>query len=250
MLLTVDEAVHKVVSLAYGEVGYHEGVNNYNKYAESPLITRLYGWNLQHQPWCAVFVNWLFLTTFDYAIGSRITYGGSPGCAAQAQLYRNNNAYYPTQSAQKGDQIFFIVDGGINHTGIIVDVSGSTITTVEGNSSDSVAERTYFIGDSKIAGVGRPNWSLVGDASPDEPDVPEPVETCTVTMRVLRYGATGTDVRILQTALRDLGYNIGRWGADGDFGRDTEAAVKELQIDCNLEPDGIAGKDTWQIIFQ
>ena len=214
------------------------------------MVTRLYGWNLQHQPWCAVFANWLFLTAFDYNIGSRITYGGSPGCAAQAQLYRNNNAFYPANSAKKGDQIFFIIDGGINHTGIIVDISGSTITTVEGNSSDSVAERTYFIGDSKIAGVGRPNWSLVSDVAPDTPDEPEPVVTCTITVRVLKYGSTGADVGVLQCMLQRLGYNIGRWGVDADFGRDTENAVKQLQADCNLEPDGIVGEQTWQILFQ
>jgi hypothetical protein len=56
--------------------------------------------------------------------------------------------------------VFFFASGDINHTGIVVRVVGGSIVTVEGNSSDQVAERCYSTGDSKIAGYGRPNWSF------------------------------------------------------------------------------------------
>ena len=59
--------------------------------------------------------------------------------------------------------------------------------------------------------------------------------------RILRNGDEGNDVKELQTNLIRLGYDCGKWGADGDFGDATEAAVKAFQRNNNLEPDGEFG---------
>ena len=158
--MTIQEAKNKLVTLARSQVGYKEGMNNYNKYAEDPRISQLYGWNVQNQPWCCTFVNWCFLNAFG-TIGGQMTFGGSAACANQANLYKNNGAF--TQSPAVGDQIFFYSGGGINHTGIVVEVSRSVIRTVEGNYSDKVSSCAYAIGNSSIAGYGRPKWSLVAD---------------------------------------------------------------------------------------
>lgn len=160
--MTIQEAKQKLVNLAKAQVGYREGTNNYNKYAEDPRISQLYGWNVQNQPWCCTFVNWCFLNAFG-TIGGQMTYGGSAACANQANLYKNNGAF--TQSPAVGDQIFFYSGGGINHTGIVVEVSGSVIRTVEGNYSDKVSLCTYGTNNSVIAGYGRPKWSLAADES-------------------------------------------------------------------------------------
>ena len=45
--------------------------------------------------------------------------------------------------------------------------------------------------------------------------------------------------------LMGWGYSVGRWGADGDFGADTEAAVRRFQGWSGLEADGICGPKTW-----
>jgi peptidoglycan hydrolase-like protein with peptidoglycan-binding domain len=42
---------------------------------------------------------------------------------------------------------------------------------------------------------------------------------------ILRRGNEGQEVRDLQNSLIKLGYSVGRWGADGDFGLGTEEAV-------------------------
>ena len=52
--------------------------------------------------------------------------------------------------------------------------------------------------------------------------------------RTLKNGSEGDDVKELQTDLIELGYDCGRWGADGDFGDATEMAVKDLQTDHKL----------------
>ena len=62
--------------------------------------------------------------------------------------------------------------------------------------------------------------------------------------RVLRNGDKGSDVKELQEDLIELGYNLGRWGADGDFGDCTEMAVKEFQKSAGLTIDGEVGPKT------
>lgn len=48
----------------------------------------------------------------------------------------------------------------------------------------------------------------------------------------------------MQSLLLQLDYDLGKWGADGDFGDATEIAVKEFQQKNNLEMDGIVGSKT------
>lgn len=229
--MTKDEAIGKVVSLACGEVGYKEGANNWNKYAADPRMKQLYGWDVQNQPWCCVFINFLFIQAFGYSDGTDMTYGGSAACAVSAQLYKNNNAWSTKPS--KGDQIFFNVNGGINHTGIVVDVSGATITTVEGNSSDSVAKRTYFSGDTSIAGYGVPNWAVVSNVPEDETGLevdgecgPETWAALAAKMPLVKYGSKGWAVTAVQAMLNCLGADL---DADGDCGPLTKKEIMEFQ---------------------
>lgn len=63
--------------------------------------------------------------------------------------------------------------------------------------------------------------------------------------RTLKNGSEGDDVKELQTDLIELGYDCGRWGADGDFGDATEMAVKDFQTDHKLEADGQFGSKSY-----
>jgi hypothetical protein len=69
-------------------------------------------------------------------------------------------------------------------------------------------------------------------------DVPEVIETPTLGSRVLKNGSEGDDVKQMQAGLIRLGYDLGRWGADGDFGDQTEMAVKQFQSDHGLTVNG------------
>lgn len=51
-------------------------------------------------------------------------------------------------------------------------------------------------------------------------------------------------IKWLQTRLKQLGYDLGRYGVDGSFGNDTLAAVKKFQKDKRIAIDGYVGKDT------
>ena len=79
------------------------------------------------------------------------------------------------------------------------------------------------------------------DYSADVPveDISEIVETETLGSRDLRNGTEGNDVKEMQSGLIRLGYDLGRWGADGDFGDCTEQAVKKFQRDHGLDATGV-----------
>ncbi|MBO7670735.1 MAG: peptidoglycan-binding protein [Oscillospiraceae bacterium] len=57
--------------------------------------------------------------------------------------------------------------------------------------------------------------------------------------RELRKGDTGPDVKGLQEALLLLGGKLPKYGADGDFGSETEAAVRAFQKQEGLAVDGV-----------
>src|SRR5690606_6689670 len=61
----------------------------------------------------------------------------------------------------------------------------------------------------------------------------------------LRWGDQGPEVAALQNELIDLGYDLGQWGADGDFGNAILVVVQEFQTDYGLTPvDGEPGPKT------
>jgi peptidoglycan hydrolase-like protein with peptidoglycan-binding domain len=60
---------------------------------------------------------------------------------------------------------------------------------------------------------------------------------------LLKKGSTGEAVKQLQSALKDLGYDVG--AVDGKFGTKTEQAVKAFQQDRGIDVDGIVGDITW-----
>ena len=72
-------------------------------------------------------------------------------------------------------------------------------------------------------------------------DIPEKPEALKLGDRILKNGMSGADVKALQAALIKLGYDCGRWGADGDFGDCTEMAVRRFQTQEDLAPDGEFG---------
>ena len=65
----------------------------------------------------------------------------------------------------------------------------------------------------------------------------------------IKIGARGSDVEDIQKKLLDLGYDLPKYGADGQFGSETRDAVEEYQIDNNLSVDGIVGPETSSSLF-
>ena len=80
------------------------------------------------------------------------------------------------------------------------------------------------------------------------PDLEDTQLLLSVDVRLLGKGDLGRDVFLLQAGLADMGYDCGF--PDGDFGKLTEDAVKELQRDHQLSCSGVADIPTWNIILK
>ena len=68
-----------------------------------------------------------------------------------------------------------------------------------------------------------------------------PATTKAVMAHYLKYFTRGEFVKWTQRQLKRKGYNIGSYGIDGGYGRDTEAAVKKYQKDKKLTVDKCVG---------
>ena len=66
-----------------------------------------------------------------------------------------------------------------------------------------------------------------------------------VRLPMLMKGMVGEDVRGLQQLLLIKGYELPRYGADGEFGDETENALLLFQEDRNLKSSGVCDQATW-----
>ena len=263
--LSEQDCIDKVISLAKGEIGYLEkrtnssldsktgnaGANNYTKYWRD-----IYP-NYQAQPWCAVFISWLFAQCFGIALATKML-GHWPYVYCPALAARTSN-YVP----KVGSIVIFHRSGDYVHTGLVVAVTSTTISTIEGNTSGAsgvidngggVCLKTYKRSAlSSLTKYYWPNYKLAtgttgattGTTASTTTDgrsgyMFEPAE--------VKLGSTGNSVLLLQEILRARGVK----GADGkdleldrSAGNNTIHALKTYQGQRNLTADGICGKKTW-----
>ena len=164
----------KLLKIAAAEIGYKEkktnsqldnttanaGNANYTKYARDLAAAGYYQASKQGYAWCDMFVDWCFLqlcgnkAKAEEMICQTGLYGA--GCEWSAKYYKEQGRFF-TSNPQPGDQIFF---DDYAHTGIVEKIVGDVITTIEGNTSDQVARRTYSISSRSIEGYGRPKYDV------------------------------------------------------------------------------------------
>ncbi|CAM4328230.1 hypothetical protein PAAL109150_21025 [Paenibacillus alkaliterrae] len=63
--------------------------------------------------------------------------------------------------------------------------------------------------------------------------------------KMIDMGDQGESVKAVQEKLRTLGYNI---AADGQFGAQTQAAVRQFQRDYGIKADGVVGNQTFSVL--
>ncbi len=118
-------------------------------------------------------------------------------------------------------------------TGAFVELQGSKYT-----------EQSLYLGrgDILVTKVSGHTVVVLSNGSKYEGTVQE--KEYTLGERILRHGCEGPDVKLMQEYLADLGYDLGKWGCDGDFGDCTELAVKAFQKDVHEDADGECGPIT------
>lgn len=150
-----------LISNAKLELGYQEGANNDTKYG------KWYG--LNNNPWCAMFVSWVFNKS---GLGAQVAASGKKGfasCDAGLKWFAKKGKLVPIGEAQAGDIAFFQFDDDAqpDHVGIIVKnnkklkrlvcIEGNTASDAKGSQSngDGVYEkkRPYSL----VMAVARPS---------------------------------------------------------------------------------------------
>lgn len=167
------EDAARILQYARAEIGFREGASNANKYAA-------FAGHANNQFWCSTFVTWALKKAGQDgaqlpAHALRAVNSGQAGAAVETfrDAYQAaGKVYRPgSQTPQPGDLVFFGGDGG-SHIGIVERVQGGKVYTIEGNSSDSVARRSYDLNGSSIWGFGR----TFGESIPPDAQLGGPAE--------------------------------------------------------------------------
>jgi len=183
-----------------------------------------FGWvDDDETPWCSIFLNW---------------------CAAKAGLQKSGEANARSwlmignriENPEPGDIVILwrdSVNSWKGHVGIFFGFSGDSkrVYVLGGNQGNQVSISAYP--SKKVLGYRRlrPSKEVV---------VPEST--------LKRYDA-GDEVKLLQDALKLLGFDCGT--SDGIFGSKTERALRALQsTKTNLNVDGVFGPLTREYIIE
>ena len=253
-------AIEKLISVAEAEIGYLEkksnkdlddktanaGSNNYTKYNRDLKAWTSVG-SIDAQ-WCQAFVDWCFIAAFGVDAAKILLGKFTNYTPTGSDQFKKRNAYIKRGKGKpkRGDVIYFYstAKGRIGHVGIVYKVSGSTVYTIEGNTSGAsslvtngggVRKKSYSMSSTYIDGYGSVDYSAVDGVDYTVPDVVKLGD------RILRNGDEGEDVRELQKALISLGFDCGSYGADGEFGDCTEMALRAFQKANGVECDGVYG---------
>lgn len=137
----------RLIKVAEGELGYKELPNKETKYG--------IWYGIPDGDWCAMFVTWC---AHYSGIGTDVI----PfycGCTAGWKWFIEHDCYglKGSYTPKAGDIIFFL-DDGAGHTGIVTGCSGGYVYTLEGNTSDMVARRSYPLDYHTITGYGIPKY--------------------------------------------------------------------------------------------
>lgn len=110
---------------------------------------------MNYQPWCAMFVS--YIANEAGILGNVVpkyasVEAGRQWYIKQGRYSKRSSGYTP----KAGDVIFF-TRSGQNHTGIVTgyDSKSKTVYTIEGNTKDRVARRSYKLTDTYIVGYGK-----------------------------------------------------------------------------------------------
>jgi predicted chitinase/peptidoglycan hydrolase-like protein with peptidoglycan-binding domain len=95
-----------------------------------------------------------------------------------------------------------------------------------------------------------PATNAVADARATKPAKKPAVatETASAAPSGVRQGDEGAEVERLQARLSELGFQVGK--VDGNFGTLTRRALVAFQAEHDLQPDGVAGPRTWEVLAQ
>ncbi len=158
--------IAQFLDYALSQNGYYEGTNNHTKYGA--------WYNLQNEPWCAMFVSWCWFysgLSNDIFVKYCSCTAGMQWCLEQG-IFKYKKDYKPIT----GDIVFFL-SAGMSHTGIVLYSDDEYLYTIEGNSSSRVGIWRWSLNDARITGYGVPKYPDYDGTRKDYSWVAEEKET-------------------------------------------------------------------------
>lgn len=157
----------------------------------------------------------------------------------------------PLADVRPGDQLFY-GKGGADHTGeaALTDIGGGRILSYEGNIGDAAKAvwRSYTGGPMNLFGVGRPPYD--GAEAPSIPWTPpgQPASEPEGTLSWPELSKAIGKAHPHHTAIVQDCESMST--VDGDFGKNTAAAVAGFQQRHGLGADGVVGPKTGLCVVQ
>ena len=258
-----------VIQVAKSQIGYLEkksnadldsftgnaGSNNYTKYNRD--MKAWAGSANMNDQWCQNFVDWCFVKAYGLTAAKALLGGFTNYTPTGSNWFKKRGLYTNRGKGtpKAGDVIYFYstAKGRIGHVGIVEKVTSTKVYTIEGNTSGAstlvtngggVRAKSYSLTSTYIDGYGRPPYASVNSGNDTPAVAPTPSTSYVLGDRVLKNGMDGNDVKEMQSALIRLGYDLGKWGADGEFGDCTELALRKFQSDEKIDVDGEFGPES------
>ncbi|UUX35055.1 glucosaminidase domain-containing protein [Fundicoccus culcitae] len=150
-LLAVAE---KYLGVVQGSLVHRGLIDSYNRVTPRPM-----GYQMTYDdPWCDA-----FLTVVGDECGASQLIGRECGVQRHIYLFKEMGIWKGRTKAVVGDIVCFDWDGGgfADHIGLVAEVSGNRITTIEGNSNRCVAKNNFQWDDGRIVGYARPRYGQV-----------------------------------------------------------------------------------------
>ncbi|MFJ3665479.1 protein kinase [Streptomyces sp. NPDC090106] len=197
---------------------------------------------------CAVAAGAFFLTRPSLgtaaASSPAASADGSPASAA-AGSRPSNVAISPGEAEKDDEDEGKKTDGGSEKSSTAPQASTTPSGTPAGTTPSATGTRGSGGDGDDDGSTPAPTATVTRTAS--APATPAWISDCTYYSGngLTDYGDTGQRVVQVQCMLTKRGYSVGSSGVDGEFGRDTEAAVKQFQSARGLEVDGQVGPKTW-----
>jgi CHAP domain len=118
-----------IVNIAAKQIGFIEGPNNQNPYGS------WYG--VPNQPYCAMFVSWVFEQAGASSLVAAETPKGFSYCPAGLRWFQTKGAVVDKYKGFPGDLVFYCWDntGTAQHVGILEAASPDGLTVIEANTS-------------------------------------------------------------------------------------------------------------------
>lgn len=127
----------------------------------------------------------------------------------------------------------------------LTDADGTSPPSVSADDGDGLPDTPAASAGSDTGPSASP--SRPADGSTTEAGTPPWITDCTYYAGNGRTGLGNSGKRVLQLQcmLTARGYDVGGAGVNGEFGADTETAVRGFQGDKGLTTDGVVAKATW-----